>query len=266
MQTFLLSLHSEFYKTRKTLAFLSAVLLPTLLCTLIFTGFYLNADKLIPLPAAAQWMRYTSPLLGVMGTLILPILVIFQAYSVNSIEHKAEMWKSLFSQPLPKLSLYGSKFVYLILLNALCLGLLATLLLSSAWLMNLLVPKLKFNQYDFGGMLFKIHVKLFLSSIGILSIQFLLSLLWEDFLKPMGVGFILTIAGIITASVGWKYAYTIPYSHPLLALDSAFRTMKEKSNGALTFDLMSKEIYVSLAVAVITFIAGYYVISKRSIK
>jgi hypothetical protein len=266
MQGFLLSLQSEFYKTRSTLAFLSAILLPLVLCILISIGFYTHADKIIQLSPKMQWFRFSGAFLGVMGSLILPILIIFQTFSVNNIEHRAEMWKSLFSLPLPKWSIYSAKYIYVVFLNALCLTLFASFIVASGHLLNVLNPDLKFNQFNISGILFKLHLKLFLASLGILSIQFLFSLLWADFLKPMGIGFVLTVFGIITANLGWKYAFTIPYTHPMLALQSMMKQVLNNQKGKLEFNLLSQEIYVSLIVAALTFTIGYFVINKRSIR
>lgn len=132
--------------------------------------------------------------------------------------------------------------------------------------MNFFVPEFKFNQYDISGLLFKMHLKLFLASTGILSIQFLFSLLWADFLKPMGIGFLFTVFGIITANLGWKYAYTIPFAHPMLALQNIMGQIMGREDKRRVFDLMDKEIYISLGVAVVTFVIGYFVINKRNIK
>lgn len=266
MRGFLLSLQSEFYKTRNTLAFWSAILLPLILCILISAGFYSHADKLAGYTPLMQWLKFSSAFLGVMGSLLLPILVIFQTFSINNIEHRGEMWKSLFSLPIPKWSIYTAKYVFIVLLNALCLTLFSAFILSSGYILNILLPELKFNQYDISGMLFKVHLKLFLASAGILSIQFLLGLLWADFLKPMGIGFLLTVFGIITANLGWKYAFAIPYAQPMLALNSVIRQTIKDEKQLLAFDLMSKEVYASLVVAALFFLTGYFVVSRKSIK
>ncbi|NEU10403.1 ABC transporter permease subunit [Flavihumibacter sp. R14] len=263
MYAFLISLRSEFFKTRKTLAFLSAILLPLILTILISAGFFINAEKMVPYQPMIQWMRFSSAFLGVMGFLLLPMLVIFQTYSVNNIEHKSDMWKSLFSLPLPKWSMYSSKWVYAVLLNALCLSLFAGFVLAAGQLLSLLKADLRFNEYDFSGLLLKIHLKMFLASLGILSIQFFLSLLWDDFLKPMGIGFLLTVFGIICNNLGWKYAFTIPYAHPMIALQ---KMMSQTTPGSTDFELLTKEVYISLAISLVTFIAGYFVISRRSVR
>jgi hypothetical protein len=87
--------------------------------------FYTHADKIMFLSAKMQWFRSWSIL--VMGSLILPILIIFQTFSIN-IEHRAVMGKP-FSLPIPKWSIYSAKYVYVVFLNALCLTLFASLLL-----------------------------------------------------------------------------------------------------------------------------------------
>jgi len=266
MKGFLLSLQSEFYKTRKTLAFWSAILFPLVLCFLISLGFHNNSAKMISLPAETQWFRFAGAFIGVMGSLLLPMLVIFQTFSINNIEHRAEMWKSLFSLPIPKWSIYSAKYLYAVFLNALCLSLFATFILASGYLLNYFTPEFKFNQYDISSLLFKMHLKLFLASLGILSIQFVFSLLWADFLKPMGIGFLLTVFGIITANLGWEYAYTIPYAQPMVALNNIMQQIMSREGTQRAFDLMDKEIYMSLAVALVAYVVGYFVINKRNIK
>jgi len=233
---------------------------------LISFGFYYNSAKVIPYPAEQQWFKFSGAFLGVMGSLLIPMLVIFQTFSINNIEHKAEMWKSLFSLPIPKWSLYSAKYLYAVFLNALCITLFATFILASGHLLNYLIPEFKFNQYDISSLLFKMHLKLFLASTGILSIQFVFSLLWADFLKPMGIGFLLTVFGIITANLGWEYAYTIPYAHPMLALQNIMGQIMKRADQQRIFNLMDKEIYVSLIVAGVAFIIGYIIINRRNIK
>lgn len=82
----------------------------------------------------------------------------------------------------------------------------------------------------------------------------------------MGIGFLLTVFGIITANLGWEYAYTIPYAQPMFALNNIMQQIMGRKGVQRTFDLMDKEIYMSLSVALIAFVVGYFVINKRNIK
>jgi hypothetical protein len=228
---------------------------------LVATGYFINSHKMITTSGAMQWLRYLGTIMGVMGILVLPMFVVFIAYSVTNMEHRSEMWKSLFSLPLNKWSIYGSKYIFALILNAICLFLFAFLIVGSGQLLGILKPELKFQEFNISTIAYLLHLKLFLSSLGILSIQFFLSLLWSDFIKPMGIGFVGTISGIICANTGWEYAYTIPYAHPVLAL------MNNRNKGKLPeISFLTNETYVSLSVAVIAFVAGYFIISKRSVK
>lgn len=259
MQALLISLQSEFYKSRKTLAFWAAILLPLLICGLVAFGFFYKSERILSMhyPPNVLWMNFSGGALGVMGSLILPFYVIFMAFSVNNIEHKNDTWKSLFAQPLNKFSIYAAKYLYAVLLIFICLGLFLVLTYGSGMLLHQLIPELRFDAFSPLELLSKLYLKLFLASLGILSLQFLISLIWSDFLKPMGIGFIGLISGVIAASKGWEYAYTIPYCHPVLALSL-------KNPGPIT--IFTQEIYASLAFAAIFFIAGYFIVAKKSIK
>lgn len=264
MQAFLRSLYAEFFKTRKTLAFWSAILLPVALCGVIFAAFYVNYTKFTAYPPLILWLLYMGGNVNVMGTLILPMFVIFMTYSTNAIEHKSDTWKSMFTMPVAKWTIYSAKYFYTLFLIALSMFLFCTLTILSGNLLGLLRPQLHFNDLPIAAYAFAVYTKVFLSALGILSIQFLLSLVWADFLKPMGIGFILFIAGVISGGVGWKYAWTIPYAHPMLAIKSLPRPR------GLTqlpdVELLTKEVSVGLAVAVVMFILGYFIVVRKSVK
>jgi lantibiotic transport system permease protein len=271
MKGFILSFRSEFYKTRKTMGFWSSVILPLLLCLLVFSGFYSKSDQMLNTPGIMLWLSFAAVILAVMGSLILPMLIVFIAYSVNSIEHKADTWKTLFSLPISKLSIYAAKYFYAFFLVFLCLALFVLFTLGFGNLLAVLKPALKFSEYSAVGVLTKVYLKLFLSSLGILSIQFLLSLLFRDFLKPMGIGFVLTITGAILAGNSWKYAYLFPYSHPMMAIKTLEEGVKmgKTAHGtapSIIFDVFTQEIWVSLAIAAGVFIAGYFIVLKKSVK
>jgi len=265
MHALYISLRSEFYKSRKTLAFWAAILLPLIICGLISSGFYYDAKKIIAghYPPILLWARYSGASLNVMGFLIMPFYVIFMAFSVNNIEHKNDTWKMLFAQPLQKFSIYAAKYLYAILLIFICLFLFATLTFAFGHFLQLMVPKFNFDQYNPLKILINSYTKLFLASLGILSLQFIFSLLWSDFLKPMGIGFVGTIMGIITANIGWKYAYLNPYSLPTLALRI---TKVKQGDDPLAFPVFTQEIWTSLIYASVLFIIGYFIVTKKSIK
>ncbi len=265
MRSLYISLRSEFYKSRKTLAFWAAIILPLFICGSITLGYLNNSEKLLALhyPGMALWGQFIGISLNIMGVMILPFYVLFMAFSINNIEHRNDTWKTLFTQPLNKFSIYTAKYLYGVLLIFICLFLFAFLTLAFGYLLQVLVPQFTFRDYNPGNLLVRFYFKLFLSSIGILSVQFILSLIWGDFLKPMGVGFIGIIMGLIAANVNWKFAYLIPYSDPTLALRM---TKSVKSASPPEFPIWTQEVWTSLAYGFALFIIGYFIVSKKNIK
>jgi hypothetical protein len=266
MKGFLLSFRSEFFKSRKTLGFWAAIILPFLICLLLFVGFYTKSERLTGMSPMLLWIQFAGAILGVMGSLFLPMFIIFIAYSVNSVEHKADTWKSLFSLPISRWAVYAAKYFYALFLIFLCMTLFVLFTIGFGNLLSLVKPELRFDNYHMESTLAQLYFKLFLSALGILSIQFLLSLLWSDFLKPMGIGFFATIVGVITASKGWEYCYLFPYSHPMLALKLMPHNISNGATPQINIDLLTKEIFVSIAVSVLVFISGYFIVLKKSIK
>ncbi|WP_184546818.1 ABC transporter permease [Mucilaginibacter sp. FT3.2] len=262
MKGFILSFRSEFYKSRKTLGFWAAILLPLFICTL---GFYVKAEKMAGTPPMMLWLQFAGAILGVMGSLLLPMFIIFIAYSVNSIEHKADTWKSLFSLPISRWAVYGAKYSYAVFLVLITLTLFVLFTISYGNLLSVVKPELRFDNYHMEKELAQVYFKLFLSSLGILSIQFLLSLLWADFLKPMGIGFVCTITGVILASKNWEYCYLFPYSHPMVAISTLLHRGEDQPKG-IQIDVFTKDVFVSMAVGAVIFIAGYFIVLRKSVK
>jgi hypothetical protein len=52
----------------------------------------------------------------------------------------------------------------------------------------------------------------------------------------------------------------------MLTINAFMKQAMNKKNELIAFDLMSKEIWFSLAISTATYFIGYYVIRNRSIK
>jgi hypothetical protein len=263
MRNFIPSLTSEYYKSRKTLNFGATILLPVILCTIVCLGFFAMADKFEKMDGKAIWGFFSGAILGVMGNLLLPLLVIFLANSVNSQEHKADTWKTLFSLPISKWTIYAAKYFYILMLLFISILLFALFTIGYGNLLGAIRPNLKFHDYQMKGLLLASYFKLFLSCLGILSIQFLLSLIWSDFLKPMGIGFLLFIIGVVVNSVNWHYAFLMPYAHPAISIKTMVTNPSVRSD--VPINIFTSEILMSIIVSTVVFFAGYYVVKRTRI-
>jgi hypothetical protein len=221
-------------------------------------------------PSLILWIQFAGTIISAVGTLLLSMLIVFVSYSVNNIEHKSDTWKTLFSLPMPKFSIYAGKYSYALFIILLCLALFVVFTVAAGNLLSILKPQLNFRDYSITGILLKMYFKLFLSSLGILSIQFILSLLFRDFIKPMGIGFVATIAGIILASNHWTYAYLFPYAHPMIttsAMPQAYsRVVPGEIIPTISIEILTREIFVSIIISIAVFVAGYFIVLNKSIK
>lgn len=264
MKSLLSSFRSEVYKSRKTAAFWGAILFPLIIVLAIGIGFFLKTTHPINGNGFSHWMHFINQLLAIMGIIIVPIYSILVAYSVNNIEHSSDMWKSLFSLPVKKASLYGGKVAYaifLLFITFLCFGLFT---LIAGHLLSLAKPDIfYFDQYNITSFVFSLQLKLFLSAMGILALQFVMSIIWKDFLKPMGIGFLGLILGSLLAISKMEYVFLFPYSQPALAI---FNLRMLKQDETMGVQVISNEIIASLLTATALFIFGFILISKRNIK
>lgn len=259
MKNYGLLIQQEFYKIKSTLAFRSAWILPLLINLLIVSIFLIKADDILKAPTPNIWYRYLEFILGVMGTLILPMYVVFLTFSINDIEHKADTWKNLFSYPIEKRQVFLSKWISAVLVFAIFITSFYVFTYIGGHLLGQINPAFGFQNHAMGIKILQVFSKMFLASIALLSIQFFFSMLWSDFMKSMGIGLLLTIASLI--AMRWEYIYMSPYAQPMVSIMNLF---KKDSNGII--DFASKEIWVGLSTAAVFMILSFQIMKRRSIR
>lgn len=247
-----LALRSEFYKSRRTMALATTIWLPILIATLFFLIFFLKSKDFAQM-GMNPWLLFAQNLFGLYALLILPMYVIVVAFSTNQIEHTANAWKNVFTLPFPKLSVYLAKWLYAFLLIALFSALVCGLFFLTGNLLAVLKPEIGFQDYASYALIGTYFFKFFIGVLGVFSIQFLMSFHWRDFIRPVGVGLSLNIAGAILAR--WKYAYLIPFSETV--------RLNEQFHDNNT-NLWGRELLVSVLATLILFGVGYVVVLKRS--
>lgn len=259
MKNYGLLIRQEFYKIKSTLAFRSSWILPLLINLLIVTIFIVKAEEFIKLNSPNIWYRYMEFIMGVMGSLVLPMYLVFLTFSINDIEHKADTWKNLFSYPFEKRQVFISKWFSAVLVFGIFMLSFFTFTYLGGNVLAIVNPKLGFQNHEMGFMMIQLFSKMFLASIALLSIQFFFSMLWSDFMKSMGIGLLLTIASMI--AMNWEYIYVSPYAQPMYSIIYLF---KEGSNQVINFT--SKEIVVGLSTSVAFIILSYQLMKKRSVR
>ena len=128
------------------------------------------------------------------------------------------------------------------------------LFLLSGALLTSIRPDIGFQDYNITTPFLISMCKMFLSGLGILSIQFLMSIYWKDFIRPVGIGLAFTITSLILSA--WDYVYIFPYSHPLSIRDDF---------SDLSQIILTTPVLISLGYSSVFFFAGYYLVSKKEI-
>ncbi len=248
---FWLALRSEFFKSKRTLALATTVWLPLSMAALFFGLFYLKSEDFAK-TGMNPWLTLAYNLFGLYSVLILPMYAMVVAFSTNQIEHVANAWKNVFTLPYPRLTIYLAKWAFAFLLLLLFSVLLCGLIFVTGNLLAVLKPEIGFQDYSSYDLIGFLFLKFFLVVLGVFSIQFLLSFIWRDFIRPVGLGLGLTIAGAILA--GWKYAWIFPYSETLRVNEQFHKDQT---------DLLTPELWVSLGVTAVLFAVGYVLALRR---
>ncbi|MFN9950358.1 MAG: thioredoxin-like domain-containing protein [Bacteroidota bacterium] len=160
-----------------------------------------------------------SPLI-VFGSFFFPLTLILVTSRLATLEHKSDTWKLVETQPVSRFSFWIVKW-----LMAACMSMLAILVyfLSSLIFTYILFYFDLYDKYAFVKLPFQFMasagIRIWLSSLGIITLQLTISMLIRSTIWPIVVGVILLLLTNITIAMQsallniWPYA--LPYSSSL---------------------------------------------------
>jgi len=247
-------LKTEFLKAKRTLALTGVVLLPAFIALVAFLVFYIKSEDYARM-GMNMWVVMGQTIFGLFGALLLPVLTMIVCYSINHIEYEADAWKNLFVLPIKKRTIYLGKITFGILLILASFALLCLLTFGVGQLLSVLKPELGFQDYNSNQLLLIFFLKFFISIFGMFGIQFVVSIYWSDFIKPIGVGLAATVLGLMIAS--WKYSYLYPYSIPMRITQQFYKE---------DISILIKELGFSALFVVLFLVTGYFLILKKNLK
>jgi hypothetical protein len=129
-------------------------------------------------------------------------------------------WKQVFASPQSFGDIFFSKYLVILFMVFFLFFMFNFFMFGSAILANLINNKYSFFDHSVPWLnLLKMNLKTFVALLGIISIQYWLSLRFKNFIIPIGIGLALLIAGLILSD--WKHIDKWPYIFPLLSFASA---------------------------------------------
>lgn len=249
-----MALRTEVIKMKNTLGIWTALIFPALVVFMNFMA-YQNRPKMMFAGANNPWILISRNAVSIYSILFLPLFIAIITFYVNYNEHKSNAWRQIYALPIPKGSVYTAKlFISFIII---CLSMLFFYLINyfSIAALKSLHPELPFDKYMFDSIIWITFIKITIASAGILAIQFVASILFSNFIIPLGFGLIATFAGAFLMQ--WKNIIYYPYAFPFQACMDL-----TKSNYAV----FNQNLIFSIIVFLLFSTTGYFIHLRRRIK
>lgn len=213
--TFINSFQSEWLKTKRSLAFWMILIGGFFTPAIVIVARLVNYDKLQELYSAEGfWETHWQNSWESMALFFLPVGAILTTGLIAQIEFKNNTWKQLHAMPLSYTTIFFSKLGVILVLMLLFFLLFNIGIFLSGVIPSLLVPGTPFPSRP-ASMTFFVRENLlfFLDTLPIVTLQFLISLRFRNFLVPIGLGFLFWLGSL--GAISWKFGYIIPYTYPM---------------------------------------------------
>lgn len=218
---FFQSVQSEWLKTRRSAASWLCIAGGAFLPLMFLIGNLINHRYLAAVPGAPNaWTMYATQLWQFMGIFLLPFGIVLAASLMTQIEFRNNTWKQLHTTPQGYTTIFSAKLSVILLMVAKFF-----IFFNAGLLLSAVIPALVFSGRlpadDLpAAFLLRLNGRFFLCCLPIVALQYLLSLLFRNFLVPVGIGLLLVIGSLILIET-WKYAWVSPYSYTQLMVIGA---------------------------------------------
>jgi hypothetical protein len=252
--TFLKAFSSEQYKLSKNKEIFGILLIPVLI--IFAVAFYISYDVIRSGIETVEgtvnpWKSTLGRTVFMFFYLLFPILVALFVHACCDVEYRNNNYKILFTLPVSKTKIFFSKavFIQLTVFFSVLLSYLALLL--SGYLLGIAFPQLGFQNYDFREVLFYVFLKFFITLSAISMVQLTLSLLFKNFIYPIGFGvFMLLFTTIIHEKESADFLIYI----------GGYRSMENFLNENIAFERMD---YVNIAAIFIFMVTSFYLFIRK---
>lgn len=208
-------LYIEHKKTKRSFAFWLTIFGSMVIPMVVSLVMLVKPAPFVPFANANPWKSLVISNFAAVSSFLFPMYVIYLIGLLGNIEYKSSNWKKLFVLPIRKELLISSKLLYVLIhlfvaiilfgINTLLFGLIA----------GVAHPELKLLDFSpqFDLIIWLIY-HMFLSVLGIIGLQFILSIFFENILITLAIGLFLMVGSLIAAGLQWEYIEFVPYASP----------------------------------------------------
>lgn len=227
MRKFNNSISAELIKLKYPPILWLCVLIPVIVAAIIFAATYMDTNALAQL-GKNPWVRHQTSGLGIFGVFLITPFIVMLVSTAVFIENQSHGWKQVYSSPHYRSSVFFAKLFVIIGICIMTMILSIILNLLCAYALDFMIPEIEFRHYEMRMSLFlPSYIHVLLSTLGIIGIQYFLSLRFKGFLIPMSFGIIAFIVGFIIGTVNKPIALYSPYSYPSIVRDYHMFTIDE---------------------------------------
>jgi lantibiotic transport system permease protein len=150
-----------------------------------------------------------------MAIFFLPMAAILATSLVVQIEVRNNAWKQVHALPLEPATIFFAKFAVIVLMLVQFFVLFDLGIYLSALLPSLLVSGVPFPAAPLPMRAFAADTAIyFIDCLPIVAAQYLMSLRFNNFLAPIGIGFLAWVGAL--AALSWQHANLVPYAYTML--------------------------------------------------
>jgi len=184
---------------------------------IVFSAYIIDINKTVLL-GVSPWIKLNASIRSIYSIFIgIPFVVLFISAALN-IEHQNHGFKQLYSLPKKRSVLIIYKLVTLVFSFIIVSFLLVLGNVLIGYLLNWIYPESEFSYYNLPILsLMKSYFYVLISFLGIIGIQFFLSLRFKGFLVSASIGILAYVFGIILSSLNNTFSIYFPYCHPTIA-------------------------------------------------
>jgi thiol-disulfide isomerase/thioredoxin len=188
---FITALKAEHIKKRGTGFYWTSVLLGAISPVLFFiVSIIMRTEEIKPELPTNFYQNFINQAVNPFAYFFFPLMIIIMVSRITQLDHKNGGWQLMETQPTYKFSIYFSKFCTILIANLISITSFLVISLILTWLLSFIVtvPKLAIMTIPWS---FLIHIlfRLFLASLLITTLQYIISVLIPSFIWTIIIGF-----------------------------------------------------------------------------
>ena len=258
MQYLLSGLQTEWLKTRRTFIVWYVILCPFILAALVFLVFLAKPAPPEHITAKVAVNHWESLLTGgymTLTNLFLVLFIVLLNTMLYAREHQGNMWKHLYSLPIPRWSVFAAKSLFAVLLIGVSLLFYVLFLHIAAYTLDVVRPIYHFSATDnLLGKHLVMVARIYIGLLGIWAIHNWLSLRFKGMGLSMGIAIFSIVATPFVLQGAEKmkdWIYVYPYLYP-------FHAVLDFMAKDTLYNFWQPEMYGSVLYAVAFTLLGYW--------